>query len=59
LHVDAEVSLVPSLHRLRVFGFEEDATNTSNAFHVYLARKDEEVRVDLFSFFIHGRLNDP
>ncbi len=30
-----------------------------NAVHVYLARKDEEVRADLFSFFVHGRLNDP
>jgi hypothetical protein len=40
LHVDAEMVLVPGLHCLRVFGCEEDATNTGNAVHVGLLRKD-------------------
>src|SRR6478735_11767659 len=38
LHVDAEVSLVPGLHRLWVPGLEEDAANSCDAVHVYLSR---------------------
>src|SRR5579862_2630653 len=41
LHVDAEVLLVPGLQRLWVFGLKEDATNSSNTFHVDLTKGEQ------------------
>ena len=36
LDVDAEMTLVPSVHRLRILGLEEHSANSSNSLHVDL-----------------------